>query len=105
MGNHFFRENKGEKIQKYSIKKLSVGVVSVLVGTSLCFAQSVSAEEIDPEITRSENSSEILTSSKEGESSSEDLQKESVRLEGEEKNHLDAENISRENQVPLTKND
>ncbi|MFG5432806.1 YSIRK-type signal peptide-containing protein, partial [Enterococcus faecalis] len=34
------------KVQKYSIKKLSVGVASVLVGTALYLGNSVSAAEV-----------------------------------------------------------
>ncbi|WP_176333718.1 YSIRK-type signal peptide-containing protein, partial [Enterococcus gallinarum] len=56
------------KVQKYSIKKLSIGVASVLVGTALYLGNSVSAAEVtntevnsDNNIALTEESSRVAT--------------------------------------------
>ncbi|MCR1933009.1 YSIRK-type signal peptide-containing protein, partial [Enterococcus gallinarum] len=43
------------KVQKYSIKKLSIGVASVLVGTALYLGNSVSAAEVTNTEVNSDN--------------------------------------------------
>lgn len=51
------------KVQKYSIKKLSVGVASVLVGTALYLGNSVSAAEVTYTEVNSNNAALIEESS------------------------------------------
>lgn len=48
------------KVQKYSIKKLSVGVASVLVGTALYLGNSVSSAEITNIEVNSNNNAALI---------------------------------------------